>query len=108
MQGVIPVNASNFDQVVLKSNLPVVVDFYATWCGPCRQLSPILDRLATELNGKAVVVKINTDESMDLAAQYGVSGLPTILFFKNGDVADRKTGLVGLAELKRICESLAS
>ena len=108
MQGVIEVNASNFDQVVLKSTLPVVVDFYATWCGPCRQLSPILERLATDLAGAAVVVKVNADDSMELAAQYGVSGLPTLLFFKDGAVADRKHGLVSIAELKRTVESLTA
>jgi thioredoxin 1 len=107
MQGVIEVNASNFDQVVLASSQPVVVDFYAPWCGPCRQLSPILERLSTDLTGKVTVVKVNADQCIELAAKYNVAGLPTLLFFKNGDIADRKAGLVSLNELKRICEGLA-
>ncbi len=100
MQGVTEVNASNFDQVVLKSAVPVVVDFYATWCGPCRQLSPVLERLATDIGDKALVVKVNADDSIDLAAQYNVSGLPTLLFFKDGAVVHRHPGLMSLSDLK--------
>lgn len=106
MQGVTELNASNFDRAVLESTQPIVVDFYAPWCGPCRQLSPLLDRLAAEYAGRVTVVKVNADSSMDLAAKYNVSGLPTLLFFKNGQIAERKAGLVPLGELKRICEKL--
>lgn len=106
MQGVIEVNASNFDQTVLASAQPVLVDFYAPWCGPCRQLGPILERLATELSGKVTIVKVNADTSMDLAAKYNVSGLPTLLLFKDGAIVQRKAGLVSLTELKRACEAL--
>lgn len=106
MQGAIEVNGSNFDKVVRESELPVVVDFYATWCGPCRQLSPILERLAQELAGRVVVAKIDSDANIDLAATYGVSGLPTILFFHRGNVVDRHTGIMSLGQLKQKVEAL--
>jgi thioredoxin 1 len=106
MQGVTELTASNFDGTVLESSQPVVVDFYATWCGPCRQMSPLLERLSAEYAGRVRVVKVNADSSMDLAAKYNVSGLPTLLFFKNGQIVERKAGLVPLGELKRICDSL--
>jgi thioredoxin 1 len=108
MPGVNEVNASNFDQVVLQSKLPVVVDFFATWCGPCRQLSPVLERLSTDVDGKALVVKVNADSSMELAAQYNVSGLPTLLFFKDGAIVDRHAGLMSLPDLKRTIEKHSS
>lgn len=106
MSRVTEVNATNFN-LVLESKLPVVVDFYAPWCGPCRQLAPILERFATDNDGQVLVVKINADESIDLAAQYGVSGLPTLLFFKDGAVKERQAGLMSGAELKRKVESLS-
>ncbi|MDZ4833720.1 MAG: thioredoxin [Candidatus Melainabacteria bacterium] len=108
MQSVNEVNASNFDQIVLQSKVPVVVDFFATWCGPCRQLGPILEKLSTEVSAKALVVKVNADDSSDLAAKYNVSGLPTLLFFKDGVVVERHAGLMSLSNLKATIEKHSS
>ena len=107
MQGVIEATATTFDQLVLEErNLPVIVDFYATWCGPCRQLSPILERLSQDFAGQVKIVKVNADECIDLAASYNVSGLPTLLFFKDGVLIDRNPGLMSLSNLKTAIETL--
>ncbi len=76
----------------MKSDKPVLVDFWAEWCGPCKALSPVLDEIATEMNGKATVVKVNVDQASDLAQKFGIRGIPTLIFFKNGEV---KSTLVG-------------
>ena len=88
------VSGASFDEVVLKSPLPVVVDFYASWCGPCKQLAPIFDELSSELAATHTLVKINIDEERDLAIKYGVSSIPTLLFFKNGAMVSRETGFM--------------
>jgi thioredoxin 1 len=98
-------NSSNFDQEVLKSDKPVLVDFWAEWCGPCKALSPILDEIATELNGKANVMKVNVDEASDLAQKYGIRGIPTLIFFKNGEV---KSTLVGNQPKQEIVKNINS
>lgn len=82
-----------FENEVLKSDVPVVVDFFANWCGPCKQLAPALDEISGEMAGKAKVIKVDTDSSGDLAVAYNVKMLPTLLFFKNGEVADRIVGV---------------
>lgn len=79
---------------MLKSPVPVIVDFWAPWCGPCRRLSPELDAVAEELGDKAKVVKVNTDENPELAQRYGVLGIPNLIFFRDGQVADQIVGLV--------------
>ncbi len=88
------VNDINFDEVVLKSDKPVLVDFWAEWCGPCRMIAPAIEELARDFAGKAVVVKCDVDNSPAVAAKFGIRNIPTVLFFKNGVVADRQVGAV--------------
>ena len=90
---VIELTDGNFDQEVLKSSVPVLVDFWAPWCGPCRMLAPTIEELAREYDGKVKVAKLNTDESPDTAGSYNISSIPTILFFKSGQVVDRLVGV---------------
>jgi len=93
-----------FESAVLKSPLPVVVDFWAPWCGPCRLLAPSLDRIAEEYAGRLVVAKVNTDENAKWASQYGVSGIPTMLFFSGGQVVRQQVGAVSLNALRQIVD----
>lgn len=86
-------NDLNFEQEVLKSDKPVLVDFTASWCGPCRQLAPIIDQIASELEGEAIVGKLDIDEAPLTAGKYGVRGVPTVMVFKNGQRADTHVGL---------------
>ena len=88
------VNISNFDTEIVNSDKTTVVDFFADWCGPCRKLSPILEEVEAELMEKVKFAKINTDENIDAAKKYQVSGLPTLLIFKDGQVVERMVGLM--------------
>ncbi|GEM_PF-142965 len=86
--------SSNFDQEVIKSSTPVVVDFSAVWCGPCKMLAPVIDKLANAYEGKAKVFKMDVDNSRDIATKFGIRGVPTVIFFKGGAEKDRVVGLV--------------
>jgi thioredoxin 1 len=88
------VNDGNFEEVVIKSDKPVVVDFWAEWCGPCRMIAPIIEEISNEYSGKALVVKCDVDNSPAVALKYNIRNIPTILFFKNGMVADKQIGAV--------------
>ena len=92
-------NETNFDSLVLKSNVPVLVDFYAEWCGPCQRLTPILEELARE-TPDAKIVKVNVDHSPNLAAEYGVDSIPSLRVFKNGAVTEQFVGLANKSQLK--------
>jgi thioredoxin 1 len=102
------VTDGDFDQVVLKSDVPVMVDFWATWCGPCRMVAPIVEELAREYDGKVKVAKVDVDENPGIAARYGIRSIPSILFFRGGQVVAQSIGAVPRAELeKKLKESLA-
>ena len=90
---------ANFQEVVLNSDKPVLVDFWATWCGPCRTVGPIVDELATELEGRAVVGKVNVDSNSDTPLTYEIRSIPTLLIFKNGEIVDKLVGAVPKSQL---------
>lgn len=92
MSNATPVTTANFDAEVLKSSTPVLVDFWAPWCGPCRAVAPTVDALAIEFEGRAKVVKLNTDEESDIAVKLGVGSIPTLMVFKNGEMVERVVG----------------
>ena len=94
MSNAIDINDSTFETEVLNCDKPVVVDFWATWCGPCRKLGPILDDIANEFGDKVKFVKVNTDENLKIAKDYAISGLPSLLVFKGGKAVERLVGLM--------------
>jgi thioredoxin 1 len=103
MKPTIEINETNFDTEILKSPRPVIVDFSADWCGPCKMLAPVLDQIAVEQVGRAKVTKVNVDENPSLAQRYHIQGLPTLLYFDQGIVRDQT---VGLASKKAILQKL--
>jgi len=93
------VTDASFDQDVLKSDAPVLVDFWAEWCGPCRMIAPALEEIAKEMGGKLTVAKVNIDENPNTPTKYNVRGIPTLILFKNGQIADTKVGALPKSKL---------
>lgn len=102
----IQLTSDNFDSVVESTNLPVLVDFYADWCGPCKMMAPVIDSLATEFEGKASIGKCNVDSAPDIAERYQIMSIPTLLFFKNGAVEKKIVGAVSKTELEQVLHTL--
>lgn len=97
--------SANFDAEVLNSSVPVLVDFFAAWCGPCKMMAPVIEKLAEEYEGKAVIGKLDVDESMDIAGRYGIMNIPTLIIFKNGEMVSKFLGLRNKNELKKALDA---
>lgn len=97
------VNDANFGEVILQANVPALVDLWAPWCAPCRMIAPVVEELAADYQGKALIGKLNVDENPGIASRYGVTSIPTLLFFKDGDVKDQMIG-VPAGNAKRMIE----
>ena len=101
MKTTIQITEQNFESEVLQSTQPVIVDFYADWCGPCKMIAPALEEISSTLNGKVTIVKLNVDENPATAAKYGIMSIPTLMLFKNGELASRQVGAVPKAKLEQ-------
>jgi len=101
---VLHVTDSNFDELVLKAGVPVLVDYWAEWCGPCKMIAPVLDEIAKEYDGKITVAKLNIDDNAATPAHYGVRGIPTLMIFKDGDVEATKVGALTKSQLAQFID----
>ena len=100
------VSEDDFDSMVINSDKPVLVDFCAEWCGPCKMLTPTIDAISEEYNDKSVIVKVNVDEAPAIATKYGIRSIPSLLFFNNGEVVEQKVGAVSKDELTAVLDKL--
>ncbi|MGA2030395.1 MAG: thioredoxin [Verrucomicrobiota bacterium] len=107
MKPTIEINETNFKSEVLQSNQPVLVDFWAEWCGPCKMLAPVLDEIATEQRGRVRVAKVDVDANPALAVRFGIQSIPTVLYFADGEVKDKTVGVVGKRTIVSKLEKLA-
>lgn len=98
----IQVTDTSFEEDVLNSDIPVLVDFWAPWCGPCRAMSPVIDELATEFDGQIKIAKMNVDENSGTPGKYGIRAIPTLILFKGGEVLDQSTGAVSKSSIKEM------
>ena len=98
----INLTSKNYDEEVVKSQIPVLIDFWATWCGPCRAMMPVVEQIANESEGKIKVCKVNVDNNQELAVKYNITNIPTLLFFKNGSLVNSSIGFVSKSELEEI------
>ena len=105
MTAPVPVSDSEFDEQVLKADMPVLVNFWADWCGPCKMIAPLIDELAEELDGKVKFTKVDVDENPDIAMKYGIRGIPTLLVFKDGAPVDQLVGAHPKSTIKKRLES---
>ena len=102
---VVMLNDGNFDAEVMQSDVPALVDFYADWCAPCRMMAPVIDELADEYVGKAKICKLDTDAFRDASAQFGISGIPTLILFKGGEIVERFVGVSSKGDIKKVLDA---
>lgn len=107
-ENIVVLNQANFSKEVLNSATPVLVDFWAEWCGPCKMIAPVLDELASEYEGKVKIGKVNIDEDQGLATEYGIRAIPTILLFKGGQVAEQIVGMRSKRDLKSSLDKVSA
>ncbi|KAB2951269.1 thioredoxin [Heliorestis acidaminivorans] len=102
---VVTLTDANFKSAVLEADKPVLVDFWAAWCGPCKMIAPVIDELANEYDGQAIIGKLNVDENRQIASEYGIMSIPTLLVIKNGQVVDKAVGFKSKADLAKLMDS---